>query len=75
MDEIELEQFEHWKKKVLLTGGLAGIVVGLLTALMLVRSAEKNGRQTPEIRPVDLLGTIIAIIGVVRGIASLGSEA
>ena len=71
MDEME---FENWKKKVLITGGVVGVAIGLLTAFMLVRSAEKNGHRTPEVRPTDLLGTAIAIIGVVRGIASLGND-
>lgn len=71
MDEVE---FENWKKKVLVTGTVSGVVIGLLTALMLVRSAEKKGRQLPEIQPTDLLGTAVAIIGVIRGIASLGSK-
>ncbi len=71
MDEME---FENWKNKVLITGGVVGVAIGLLTAFMLVRTAERNGRQTPEVRPTDLLGTAIAVIGVVRGIASLGND-
>ncbi len=62
----------NWKTKILLIGTLSGALIGAGTAYLLARSTEKNGGGPPEISTKDLLSTGIAIIGVIRGIASLG---
>ena len=69
---MESEEFANWKKRVFAITGIAGIGLGLLTGYLMVHSAEKNQGKPPELKPTELLGTAIAIIGVVRGIASLG---
>ncbi len=69
---MESEEFSNWKKRVLAITGIVGAALGLLTGYLMIHSAEKNQGKPPELRPTDLLGTAIAIIGVVRGIASLG---
>jgi hypothetical protein len=63
----------NWKTKTLLIGAVVGGVIGLGTALLLTKNAEKqNGEGLPEISAGEALGVAVAIIGVVRGIASLG---
>lgn len=62
----------NWKTKLLLVGALGGALIGAGTAYLLARSAESNQGGPPEISTKDLLSTGIAIIGVIRGIASLG---
>jgi hypothetical protein len=62
----------NWKTNLLLVGALGGALIGAGTAYLLARSAESNRGGPPEISTKDLLTTGIAIIGVIRGIASLG---
>lgn len=69
---MESEEFSNWKKRVFAITGVAGVAFGLLTGYLLVRAAEKNQGKPPELQPTELLGTAIAVIGVVRGIAALG---
>jgi hypothetical protein len=65
-------QNQNWKTKLLLIGAAGGALIGAGTAYLLVRSAENTRGGPPEIATKDLLSTGIAIIGVIRGIASLG---
>ncbi len=62
----------NWKTNLLLVGAIGGAVIGAGTAYLLARSAESNRGGPPEVSTKDLLSTGIAIIGVIRGIASLG---
>lgn len=62
----------NWKTKLLLIGVASGALLGAGTAYLLARSAENTRGGPPEISTRDLLSTGIAIIGVIRGIASLG---
>lgn len=62
----------NWKTNLLLVGAIGGALIGAGTAYLLARSAESNRGGPPEISTRDLLSTGIAIIGVIRGIASLG---
>lgn len=62
----------NWKTNLLLVGTIGGALIGAGTAYLLARSAENSKGGPPEISTKDLLGTGIAIIGVIRGIAALG---
>lgn len=62
----------NWKTNLLLVGAIGGALIGAGTAYLLARSAESSKGGPPEISTKDLLGTGIAIIGVIRGIAALG---
>ena len=62
-----------WQNRFLVIGTVLGAVAGLLSAWMLVKSAEKNNNgEPPEISNADLLRSTVGIIGIIRGIASLG---
>lgn len=62
----------NWKQKILAIGGLAGAIIGLATAYLLIRTAEENDGGPPKINTKDAIRVALAIIGAARGIASLG---
>jgi len=63
----------NWKTKMLVGGVALGAGVGLAAAYLLSRTIEERGGDTPEINTMDALKAVIGVIGVVRGIAALGS--
>lgn len=64
-----------WKNKIMIVGTVVGALIGLGTALLIARSAEKNPEgELPEVSAGEALGIAISIIGVVRGIAALADE-
>lgn len=65
---------ENWKPKVLIIGAVLGALVGLGTAYLLSRTAEESGGAPPEISTGDAVKAAIGIVGVMRGIASLGDR-
>lgn len=66
-------QASNWKTKILLVGTIAGALIGLGTAYLMVRTAEENNTNgLPAITTKDALKVGVSIIGVARGIADLG---
>ena len=63
----------NWKTKMLVGGVALGAGVGLATAYLLSRTIEERGGDAPDINTMDALKAVIGVIGVVRGIAALGS--
>ena len=62
-----------WKQRTMIIGAVVGSVIGVGSALLLRKNAEKaDDANPPEISPGEALGIAVAIIGVVRGIAALG---
>ena len=61
------------KSKTLIMGALIGAVTGLLAALLLQRSAEKNERET-AITTGEGLKIGALVFGLLRAIASLGDD-
>lgn len=62
----------NWKTKILVLGAVMGALLGLGTAYLLVRTAEENNGGPPQISTTDTIKTILGVIGLMRGIASLG---
>ena len=61
------------KNKILLMGALIGTITGLLAAILLQRSAEKNERETAITTGEGLkLGTLV--FGLLRAVSSLGDD-
>jgi hypothetical protein len=65
---------ESWKTKMLVIGGVLGAVIGLGTAYLLAREAEEKGGGPPEISTADAVKATVGVIGLMRGIASLGDR-
>ncbi|MGB3715143.1 MAG: hypothetical protein WA996_12005 [Candidatus Promineifilaceae bacterium] len=64
----------NWKTKVLVSSALMGAVVGLATGYLLSRTANESGGKRPEINTMDAIKAVVGVIGVMRGIAALGSR-
>jgi hypothetical protein len=64
---------DKWKKQTYAAGVAMGILVGLGTAYLLIRTAEENDSGgPPELSTGDIIKSVLGIVGVMRGIASLG---
>jgi hypothetical protein len=63
---------DNWMPRWLLGGTILGAALGLLTAYLMVRNAQESRGGPPEISVTEGIGATIAMIGVVRTIASLG---
>lgn len=61
------------RNKTLIAGALIGALTGLLAALLLQRSAEKNERET-AITTGEGLKLGVLLFGLLRAIASLGDD-
>ena len=72
--QMALTETDHdsWKMKSYIIGGMVGATVGFVTAVMLVRNADKKHAGPPDIEITEVLKISIAAIGLVRGIAALG---
>lgn len=66
------EANNNWKTQTLIIGAVVGALIGLGTGYLLTRTAEESGGQPPKITTGDAFKIALGVIGVVRGIASLG---
>jgi ABC-type Mn2+/Zn2+ transport system permease subunit len=69
----------NWKTKALLSGGAIGLLIGLVTAWLYVRSADviedrKGHVQLPPVGSADLVRIGISVASVVRTIVGLASS-
>lgn len=69
-----MEKQENWQMKVLVTGGVVGAVIGLLTSWLLVRTSREVRGGPPAITTGDAIKVGVTTIGLVRAIASLGDK-
>lgn len=58
----------------MIVGGVVGALIGVGTAYLLARTAEESGGGPPKITTSDAIKSTIGIVGLVRGIASLGDR-
>ena len=70
--EMEMELDSKWKTKTYIIGAVAGALIGLGTAFLLVRSSDERVGGPPEVSTMDALKIGVGIIGLARGIAALG---
>lgn len=66
------EENDTWTTKWLAGGIIVGALLGGITAAMMLRNARENRGGPPEISVGEGVGATIAILGVMRTIASLG---
>jgi hypothetical protein len=74
MRQLETMSDEQWKTKTLIIGALVGALLGVGTAYLLNRTAEESGGGPPKVTTGDAVKAAIGIVGVMRGIASLGDH-
>lgn len=67
-----LPETDNWRPKVLLIGTVIGAVVGLGTAYLLAKTSEESHGGPPDISVGDAIKSSVAVLGVMRAIASLG---
>lgn len=64
-------QEEQWKKKVILIGGVVGLLTGLVAAYMLVQRAEKAGEK-PLLSSGEGVKLGLLVFGLLRQVTQLG---
>ena len=74
MRQLETMTDDQWKTRTLILGALVGAILGVGTAYLLNRTAEESGGGPPQITTGDAVKAAIGIVGVMRGIASLGDR-
>jgi hypothetical protein len=63
-------RIEPWKLKIFVISGIAGVSLGLFSAYLLIKNAERSGhRPTVSAREGMQLG--LMLFGTVRSVASL----
>ncbi len=64
---------QNWQKKVIIIGGLIGLVSGLFAAYLLIqRNTEKL--SGPDITPGDGVKVGLGLLGVLKLIADMGEK-
>lgn len=74
MQQLEMMTDQQWKTRTLLIGALVGALLGAGTAYLMNRTAEESGGGPPQITTGDAVKAAIGVVGVMRGIASLGGR-
>jgi hypothetical protein len=69
-----MDKQENWQAKVLITGGIIGAGIGLLTSWLLIRTSRETRGGPPAITTGDAIKVGITTIGLVRAIAALGDR-
>ncbi len=62
---------DAWKTRLLIYGGVFGVLAGLGAAYILIKNAEREGR-VPDISPGEGVQVGLLLLGLMRAIASLG---
>ncbi len=69
-----MEDSKDWETRVLVAGGILGAFLGVITALLLVRTSREAHAGPPAITTGDAMKVGITAIGLVRAIAALGDR-
>jgi len=65
---------ENWQTKVLITGGVVGAAIGLVTSWLLIRTSREVRGGPPAITTGDAIKVGVTMLGLVRAIAALGDK-
>ncbi|MCA9884646.1 MAG: hypothetical protein KC546_13025 [Anaerolineae bacterium] len=68
---------ESWKNRTYIVGVIGGAIVGGLSAMLYVRSAEESLEETgepPSVSTGTLLSLVLAALGLIRQIAESGKS-
>jgi hypothetical protein len=72
-EELEIIPEENWKPRVLVIGGVIGLLTGLLGAYLLVQNAEKD-QTKPELSAGEGIKLAVLVFGLLRSVAMLGEK-
>ena len=61
----------NWRTRAYLSGGLIGALLGVGVAYIYVNAAEKSGEARPELPPSEAVGIGLALLAVLRQIATM----
>lgn len=71
-NEEYLTQEEQWKTKVLIIGGVVGVLTGLFGAYLLIQNADRRD-ATPELSAGEGVKLGVLVLGLLRQVAQLGT--
>ncbi|HEY3341129.1 MAG TPA: hypothetical protein VGK81_03885 [Anaerolineae bacterium] len=68
----------NWKTRVTLIGGVLGLLIGVASAMLYIRTVQgEQGDhekiQLPNVKTSDVLPILVTVIGLARTIAGLGT--
>jgi len=66
-----MEEGSNWKSRVMIMGGLVGLLAGLAAAYLLVQRAERDNVE-PQLRAREGVKLGVLVFGLLREIAQLG---
>jgi len=65
---------DSWKTQTYILGGIAGLLIGILTAYFFARVSEEDGNSGPSrIKTIDGLKLAVSVLGIMRQITDLGA--
>ena len=70
VDEKGGKNMESWKIKILVAGGVLGVLTGLGAAFLLIQRSEKTG-QMPKLSAMEGVKVGVMIFGLLRQISQL----
>jgi len=70
-EELEIIPEDNWKPKVLVIGGVIGLLTGLLAAYLMIQRAEKDETK-PELSAGEGVKLGVLVLGLLRSVAMLG---
>lgn len=74
----QMEKASNWKSQAYVAGAMLGLLFGLTSAYLYGRAAEDTARQGGEpqrIQTMQLIGVMLAVMGIMRQITELGRPA
>jgi hypothetical protein len=64
---------DNWKTRTILIGAIAGALVGLTAAMILIKDAEKKS-EPPHLSPGDGVKLGLGVLGVLRMLSDGGGK-
>ena len=62
-----------WRTRVLLTGGIIGLLVGLGAAMVYIRQLEESG-ENPKLTVGDSMAVGLGLLGLVNQVGNMGKK-
>ncbi len=68
-----MDQLNNWKTKTIAIGALAGVILGIAAAMIVVERAEREGTE-PSMTAGDGVRLGLGVLGLMRLIADMGDN-